>query len=456
MAKDPTGSSPAKRRLPGRYWRLAVLSGMASYLDSGLLIGISVSLAIWRESFGMGVWMAGAISAIVTFSIALGSLVGGWLADLLGRRRVYNLDILCYSCGALTITLAPNDKVLLTGVIIAGLAAGADLPTSLAVVSEAVPAWARGRLVAFTQVMWTVGIAVTTLLGFALSAMGQLGTRLIIGHLALAALVTWALRSRLAVLSAEAPENASPEAPSDDIPMPYEPGSPSTVPAVDVQGAQRPGRPALKSLLHKSVLLPMAATFAFYVVWGLGANTFGQFGTYFLVTVSDASQSLATGLNLAFLPVALAMGLVFVRVADTAWRDRLFLVAAVVQTVAFAIPSFTGGAVLSGMLAYCVLYQLSNPLAGEANYKVWSQLLLPADTRGTSQGLTYALSRATFALAAFFTPALLEFSPSLLLWSITACMAVAMAVGIFIIRVLVPRAAAAPASAQPEAQLVTP
>ncbi|MGP3989793.1 MFS transporter [Streptomyces sp. 3N207] len=456
MANDPIASSPARQRLQGRYWRLAVLSGMASYLDSGLLIGISVSLAIWRESFGMGVWMAGAISAIVAFSIALGSLVGGWLADLFGRRRVYNLDILCYSCGALAIALAPNEEVLLTGVVVAGLAAGADLPTSLAVVSEAVPAWARGRLVAFTQVMWSVGIAVTTLLGFALSTMGQLGTRLIVGHLALAALVTWALRSRLAALSAEAPENASPDTSANGASMPSELGSPPTVPENDAKGAQRPNGPELKGLLKKSVLLPMAATFLFYVAWGLGANTFGQFGTYFLVTVSDASQSLATGLNLAFLPVQLAMALVFVRVADTAWRDRLFFVAAVVQTVGFAIPSFTGGAVLAGMIAYFVLYQISNPLAGEANYKVWSQLLLPADTRGTSQGLTYALSRATFALVAFFTPALLEFSPSLLLWSITGCMALAMAVGIFIIRVLLPRAAAAPATAQPEAQLVTP
>jgi inositol transporter-like SP family MFS transporter len=457
MANDPIGSSPThdRQRLPGRYWRLAVLSGMASYLDSGLLIGISVSLAIWRESFGMGVWMAGAISAIVAFSIALGSLVGGWLADLFGRRRVFNLDILCYSCGALIIAMAPDDKVLLAGVVVAGLAAGADLPTSLAVVSEAVPAWARGRLVAFTQVMWTVGIAVTTLLGFALSAQGLLGTRLIVGHLALAALVTWILRSRLAVL-AEAEEGKSVRATPGNAPPDLSPDAARSVHATDDRGARRSGGLALKGLLHKSVLLPMAATFLFYVAWGLGANTFGQFGTYFLVTVSDASQSLATGLNLAFLPVQLAMALVFVRVADTQWRDRLFFVAAVVQTVGFAIPGFTGGAVLSGMIAYFVLYQLSNPLAGEANYKVWSQLLLPADTRGTSQGVTYALSRATFAVAAFFTPALLEFSPTLLLWSITACMAFAMAVGVFIIRVLLPRTAAAPSGARPEARLVTP
>ncbi|WP_442805389.1 hypothetical protein [Streptomyces sp. GMR22] len=85
MTGIPAGFRPAKRPVPGRYWKLATLSGMASYLDSGLLIAISVSLAIWRDSFGMGVWMAGAMSAIVTFCIAIGSLIGGRLADLFGR-----------------------------------------------------------------------------------------------------------------------------------------------------------------------------------------------------------------------------------------------------------------------------------------------------------------------------------------------------------------------------------
>ncbi len=136
------------------------------------------------------------------------------------------------------------------------------------------------------------------------------------------------------------------------------------------------------------------------------------------------------------------MAVVFVRYADTSWRDRLFLVAGVVQIAAFAIPSLTGGASLAGMVAYFILYQLSSPLAGEANDKVWSHLTLPPDTRGTSQGLTYALARAAFAVAAFFTPALLEYSVGLLLWSITVCAAISMLVGIYIVRVLIPKAIA--------------
>jgi inositol transporter-like SP family MFS transporter len=399
------------RPIPKHLWKAAALSGMASYLDAGLIVSISVNLAIYRDSYDMGVWMAGAISAIVTGCIAVGSLVGGRLADLFGRRRVYNWDIFCFALGAIVITLAPDDITLLIGVLVAGLAAGADLPTSLAVVSDAAPSWARGRLVAFTQVMWMLGITVAIFLGFVLSTTGMTGARLITGQLAVAALVTWALRSRLKLSAEQDTEEETSAAP---------PGS------------------ALKNIWTRAALLPMTATFVFYVTWGLGANTFGQFGTYLLVTVSDASQSLATGINLAFIPIGVLLTFAFVRVADSPWRDRLFHVAAVVQILAFVIASLTAGA-LVGMLVFFVLYQLSNPFAGEANYKVWSQLTLPADTRGTTQGLTYALSRGVFAVAAFFTPALADYSPSVLLWTITACMTVAAFAGVFIIRVLVRR-----------------
>ncbi|PPS68452.1 MULTISPECIES: MFS transporter [Streptomyces] len=400
------------RPIPRPLWKAAALSGMASYLDAGLIVSISVNLAVYRDSYDMGVWMAGAISAIVTGCIAVGSLVGGRLADLFGRRRVYNWDIFCFAIGALVITFAPDDITLLAGVLVAGLAAGADLPTSLAVVSDAAPSWARGRLVAFTQVMWMLGITVAIFLGFALSTTGMTGARLITGQLALAALVTWAMRSRLK------PADAPSEKDTGTVPESI----------------------SLKGVWTRAAMLPMAATFVFYVTWGLGANTFGQFGTYLLVTVSDASQSLATGINLAFIPIGVLLTFAFVRVADSPWRDRLFHVAAVVQILAFVIASLTAGA-LAGMLVFYVLYQLSNPFAGEANYKVWSQLTLPADTRGTTQGLTYALSRGVFAVAAFFTPALADHSPSVLLWTITACMTAAAFTGVFIIRVLVPRSA---------------
>lgn len=393
---------------------------MASYLDAALIVSIGVNLAIYRDAYDMGVWMAGAISAIVTICIAVGSLVGGRLADVFGRRRLYNLDILCYALGAIIITLAPDDITLLVGVLLAGLAAGADLPTSLAVVSDAAPDHARGRLIAFTQVMWMLGIIVVVFVGFTLSDTGMLGARLITGHLAVAALVTWHLRSRLELAT-------GPDPAQDQVP---------TEKPAEQQGV------ALRNVWTRAALVPMLATFAFYVTWGLGANTMGQFTTYLLVTVSGASQSVATGINLACLPIGLLLTLAFVRIADGPRRDRLFYVATVLQIAAFAIASLTVGAIV-GFLVFYLLYQLCYPFAGEANYKVWSQLTLPADTRGTTQGITYAVSRGVFAGVAFVTPALLDRSPSLLLWVITGCMALSALAGVYIVRVLVPRASPA-------------
>ena len=416
MARTSPAPNQPEPPIEKRLWKVATLSGMASYLDAALIVSIGVNLAIYRDAYDMGVWMAGAISAIVTICIAVGSLVGGRLADVFGRRRLYNLDILCYALGAVIITLAPDDITLLVGVLLAGLAAGADLPTSLAVVSDASPDHARGRLIAFTQVMWMLGIIVVVFVGFALSDTGMLGARLITGHLAVAALVTWHLRSRLELAT-------GPDPAQDQVP---------TEKAAEQQGV------ALRNVWTRAALVPMLATFAFYVTWGLGANTMGQFTTYLLVTVSGASQSVATGINLACLPIGLLLTLAFVRIADGPRRDRMFYVATLVQIAAFAIGTLTLGAIV-GFLVFYVLYQLSYPFAGEANYKVWSQLTLPADTRGTTQGITYAVSRGVFAGVAFVTPALLDRSPSLLLWVITGCMALSALAGLYIVRVLIPR-----------------
>ncbi|KUN58625.1 sugar transporter [Streptomyces canus] len=420
MARTSPAPNQPEPPIEKRLWKVATLSGMASYLDAALIVSIGVNLAIYRDAYDMGVWMAGAISAIVTICIAVGSLVGGRLADVFGRRRLYNLDILCYALGAIIITLAPDDITLVVGVLLAGLAAGADLPTSLAVVSDASPDHARGRLIAFTQVMWMLGIIVVVFVGFALSDTGMLGARLITGHLAVAALVTWHLRSRLELAT-------GPDPAQDQVPM--------EKPA-EQQGV------ALRNVWTRAALVPMLATFAFYVTWGLGANTMGQFTTYLLVTVSGASQSVATGINLACLPIGLLLTLAFVRIADGPRRDRLFYVATVLQIAAFAIASLTVGAIV-GFLVFYLLYQLCYPFAGEANYKVWSQLTLPADTRGTTQGITYAVSRGVFAGVAFVTPALLDRSPGLLLWVITGCMALSALAGVYIVRVLVPRASPA-------------
>ncbi|MFI6656612.1 MFS transporter [Streptomyces sp. NPDC050523] len=434
MSSDAISAGPGRPRVTRSQWRLAVLSGMASYLDSGIIVSSGLALGLWQTRFHLSPWGLGALSAALTFSIAAGSLVGGRLADRFGRRRVYGIDVLVYAVGAALLVFAPSSVFLFAGMIIGGLAAGADLPTSLAMVSEHTPRSVRGRLIGATQTMWVAGITAATVIGFGTSTLGYLSAQLLFAHLAVVALVSWVLRNRLRLPPAiEEAEHLSPVLEEAEN---------------DVRGEGIDAR-ALRRLGTKPILVPLLATGGFYLAWNLAANTIGQYGTYFLTTVGGASQTLATGISLAGLPIGLLGSLTFVRLADTPWRDRCFYVCAALQVLAFAVAAATGGAVIAAMVLFLLLYNVVNQFAGEANYKIWSQEISPEELRATTQGLTYGLSRALCGFAGLATPALMAASGSAVLWMTTACVALSGLMGVWIVRRIAPqrRRAAGAASA---------
>lgn len=407
MPRSSTTASPIDRRL----WRLAAVAGMASYLDAGILVTVGLSLTTWRNSFGIDPWTLGLISGALTFSIAVGALFGGRIADVFGRRRVFTIDILVYAIGVSLILFAQSPSLMIAGVVIGGLAAGADLPTSIAVVSEMAPDEARGRLVAFTQVMWSVGIVAVTALGFVVSGLGLAGIRILFAHLAVLALVTWAAR-------AFSPTLRRLEEDALGAGTHYEPA---------------PAMPLRTLFTSPRLLGTMALTGLFYIFWNLMANSLGQFKAFLLSTVAGASQTLVTGLALPTSLLSLVIGLVFVRIADTRLRRPLFYVGAVLQIVAMAVGALTGGSVLGAMIVLLVLFNLSYPFAGEALYKVWTQEGFPVNARATVQGFTYSVSRFLCAGFAVVTPAIATANPSALLWIMTGCAAASAVVGCFLI-----------------------
>jgi inositol transporter-like SP family MFS transporter len=187
-------------------------------------------------------------------------------------------------------------------------------------------------------------------------------------------------------------------------------------------------------LLGAGVALPLLTTGLFLLFWNIASSTLGSYGTYLLVTVTGLTQSQATGLVLVTFPPALVMSVIFVRLADTVWRDRLFVVAMVLQIAAFATGALTGGTLVVGMVAVTVLYSLSNVFAGEAAYKVWSQLLFPADVRATALGVTYGVARGAAAAFTFLVPALMARDAGGVMWILTCCVTVSGLLGLVITR----------------------
>ena len=84
----------------GGYGSLAVAAGIGSMLGSGIIVGLSSTITVWQQGFGLSNGQVGVLSGALTFAIAFGSLFGGRIADAVGRVRFFNWINLLYAVGA--------------------------------------------------------------------------------------------------------------------------------------------------------------------------------------------------------------------------------------------------------------------------------------------------------------------------------------------------------------------
>jgi MFS transporter, SP family, inositol transporter len=118
-----------------------VLAAMANYIDAGSIVAGAVALPIWAKHFGFGDSFVSFLGAFSSNAIAagLGALIGGRVCDLLGRKKIYQWDLLMYAFGTLWIVFATQEWMLLIGFFIVGLTVGADVPASWTLITETAP-----------------------------------------------------------------------------------------------------------------------------------------------------------------------------------------------------------------------------------------------------------------------------------------------------------------------------
>lgn len=375
MSQAPDSSSTITKQ----QWKWSALAGMASYLDAGSIVAMGAGMALFKEKFGLSDGAVGLLAAIGPNAIgcALGSFLGGWLGDKLGRKKIYQYDLMVYALGILIVALSMNTAMLFLGTFIVGVAVGADVPTSLALVGEFAPAKARGKLLGFTQVAWCLGPVIVLWLALALAPLGLLGIRIVFLHLLVVAIVTWALRQGLA-------ESAR------------------------WKEAVKVGSKGLGELFSGRNLRALVWTATIYLFWNLAAGTAGIFNPYIFKTLNAGSQAASVGLSSAWFVITMIITVtVFMKYADRSYglRRGLWGIGAIMQVTAyilFLLLPFT----VPVIIANIVLFAVGCALAGEATYKVFSQELFPTMLRGTAQGVTFGVARTVLGFWSFFVPIL--------------------------------------------------
>ncbi|MCU1679811.1 MAG: putative rane protein [Amycolatopsis sp.] len=203
VSSGHTSASIAARldRLPLSRWhrRMVVLIGLGSFFNFfevaigsffGVLLGAQWHLTTVDRSMIIGSVFVGEM---------IGSLLLAPLADRLGRRTLFQVNLLSYAVLSLATAFAPSLGVFLVLRVLTGIGLGAELTLVDTYLSELLPSRRRGRYVAWSYTFGLLAVPVAGGLAKAANTtiLGMAGWRWLLIVAACGGLVVWLVRRGL-------------------------------------------------------------------------------------------------------------------------------------------------------------------------------------------------------------------------------------------------------------------
>jgi sugar porter (SP) family MFS transporter len=144
---------------------ITATGGLLFGYDTGVISG--ALLFITKDFAPLSSFLQGVIVSVLLVGAVTGAIAGGPLSDRLGRRPVVLLAAIIFAVGAIAAALAPNVLILVFARFILGLGVGlASLIVPL-YIAEIAPPDTRGALVSLNQLMITIGILLSYIVGVA-------------------------------------------------------------------------------------------------------------------------------------------------------------------------------------------------------------------------------------------------------------------------------------------------
>ena len=151
------------------HWKIMFISGMGFFTDAYDLFIIGVAMALIKEQWHVSSVAEGLVTSTALLASAVGALLFGRIADMLGRKRIYGFEVLVLAAGAIASAFSPNIGWLIAFRIILGLGIGGDYPVSATIMSEYASKKTRGMMVTLVFTMQAAGLIVGPLLSAALA-----------------------------------------------------------------------------------------------------------------------------------------------------------------------------------------------------------------------------------------------------------------------------------------------
>jgi MFS transporter, putative metabolite transport protein len=159
------------------HFKMFTYSGGSAYLD-GYIIGIiAVALAVMQPQFNMSLTVMGLVGTATLAGMFVGGIVGGYLTDIIGRKKMFLIDMLIMAIVSILQFFINDPMQLIILRFILGVAVGADYPIAGALMTEFSPKKNRGALLGGINGLWYIGYASSYLVGYFMLALGDTSWR---------------------------------------------------------------------------------------------------------------------------------------------------------------------------------------------------------------------------------------------------------------------------------------
>jgi SP family galactose:H+ symporter-like MFS transporter len=143
---------------------ISAIGGMLFGYDIGVISG---AILFIKEQFSLSSGMQEIVVSSVLLGCLAGALVGGFLADRFGRRKLLLITAVVFILGTIGSALSPDMAWLVAARIVVGAAIGIASFVVPLYISEIAPVALRGKLVTLNQLAITGGIVVSYLIDYA-------------------------------------------------------------------------------------------------------------------------------------------------------------------------------------------------------------------------------------------------------------------------------------------------
>ena len=164
------GFSAAERleRLPisGYHRVIFIIIALAFFFDSMDLAMMTFLLGSIKTEFGLSTAQAGLLASSSFFGMVVGASLSGMLADRFGRKPVFQWSIVLWGLASYLCSTAQTVETLTLFRILLGIGMGMEFPIAQSMLSELIPAKARGRYIALMDGFWPLGFVAAGVLSY--------------------------------------------------------------------------------------------------------------------------------------------------------------------------------------------------------------------------------------------------------------------------------------------------